>query len=101
MSRFVAWLEEGAEVPLSAATLRDRHLTMLDKLHASEGVTEVVFTLFERKRAPVSGIESRLDLQARWVVETRDGDLSYWALRHVAGRPDFHHPHAFAVRWER
>lgn len=35
------------------------------------------------------------------VVETRDGDLSYWALRHVAGRPDFHHPHAFALRWER
>jgi hypothetical protein len=34
------------------------------------------------------------------VVESRDGDLSYWALRHVAGRPDFHHPDAFALRWE-
>jgi hypothetical protein len=35
------------------------------------------------------------------VVETRDGDLSYWALHHVAGSPDFHHPDAFALRWER
>lgn len=78
MSRFVAWLEEGAEEALDAAKLRERHLTMLDKLHASEGVTEVVFTLFERKRAPVSGIESRLDLQARWVVETRDGRTTVW-----------------------
>ena len=34
------------------------------------------------------------------VVETRDGDLSYWALHHRAGRPDFHHPDAFALRWE-
>jgi len=78
MSRFVAWLEEGADVPLNAATLRERHLTMLDKLHAREGVTEVSFTLFERKRAPVSGIESRLDLQARWIVETRGGQTTVW-----------------------
>ena len=48
------------------------------RLHAVDGVTEVAFTLFERKRAPVSGIESRLDLQARWKVETRDGLTTLW-----------------------
>ena len=32
------------------------------------------------------------------VVETRDGSLSYWALRHPPGKPDFHHPDAFALR---
>lgn len=26
------------------------------------------------------------------VVETADGQLSYWALHHPAPRPDFHHP---------
>jgi hypothetical protein len=30
------------------------------------------------------------------VIETRDG-LSYWALRHPAARPDFHHPAGFAL----
>jgi GTP cyclohydrolase IB len=78
MSRFVAWLEQGAELPLDAAGLRERHLEMLERLHAAEGVTEVSFALFEKKRAPVSGIESRLDLQARWTVETRAGETTLW-----------------------
>jgi len=31
------------------------------------------------------------------VVEDRHGRLSYWALRHPPGRPDFHHPHGFSL----
>ena len=31
------------------------------------------------------------------VIEDNDGDLSYWALRHPPGKPDFHHPEAFAL----
>jgi hypothetical protein len=31
------------------------------------------------------------------VIEERDGALSYWALRHPAPRPDFHHPDGFAL----
>ena len=31
------------------------------------------------------------------VVEQTDGTLSYWALRHAPGKPDFHHPDAFAL----
>jgi hypothetical protein len=31
------------------------------------------------------------------VIEDSDGMLSYWALRHPAGRPDFHHRDAFAL----
>jgi len=38
----------------------------------------------------------RLGLSA--VVEDRDGVLSYWALRHPPGRPDFHHTDAFALQ---
>ncbi|MDP2795417.1 MAG: DOMON-like domain-containing protein [Sulfurisoma sp.] len=37
----------------------------------------------------------RLGLSA--VLETRDGRLGYWALNHAPGRPDFHHPSAFAL----
>jgi hypothetical protein len=31
------------------------------------------------------------------VIEERDGRLSYWALRHAPGKPDFHHRGAFAL----
>jgi hypothetical protein len=31
------------------------------------------------------------------VIEELDGALSYWALRHPASRPDFHHPDGFAL----
>ena len=37
----------------------------------------------------------RLALSA--VVEDARGSLSYWALRHPAGKPDFHHTDAFAL----
>jgi hypothetical protein len=37
----------------------------------------------------------RLGLTA--VVEARDGSLSYWALAHPPGRPDFHHADGFVL----
>jgi hypothetical protein len=37
----------------------------------------------------------RLALSA--VIEDESGVLSYWALRHPPGRPDFHHVDAFAL----
>ena len=41
------------------------------------------------------GRRLRLGLSA--VVEDADGVLSYWALRHPPGRPDFHHTDAFVL----
>jgi hypothetical protein len=40
----------------------------------------------------------RLGLSA--VIESNDGLLSYWALNHPAGKPDFHRAEAFALRLE-
>jgi len=40
----------------------------------------------------------RLGLSA--VIESQDGSLSYWALRHATGKPDFHHADTFALRLE-
>jgi hypothetical protein len=31
------------------------------------------------------------------VIEEENGRLSYWGLRHPPGKPDFHHPNAFAL----
>ena len=75
MSRFIAWLETLAlsgDV-LDAAALREKHAAMLDKLGADEGRIEAAFSFFIRKRAPVSGVQSLLDYQGRWMAETRAG----------------------------
>ena len=42
----------------------------------------------------------RLRLALSTVVEDREGGLSYWALRHAPGQPDFHHPDSFALALE-
>jgi hypothetical protein len=39
----------------------------------------------------------RLQLALSAVVEQENGTLSYWALRHVSGKPDFHDPHGFVL----
>jgi hypothetical protein len=42
--------------------------------------------------------KERLLLGLCAVVEEANGALSYWALRHAPGKPDFHHPDAFAMK---
>ncbi|GAC1451869.1 MAG: hypothetical protein PVS2B3_11030 [Steroidobacteraceae bacterium] len=39
----------------------------------------------------------RLRVALAAVVEEDDGRLSYWALQHPPGNPDFHHPDGFAL----
>jgi hypothetical protein len=38
-----------------------------------------------------------LKLALTAVVEDDSGRLSYWALRHAPGKPDFHHPNGFVL----
>jgi GTP cyclohydrolase I len=78
MSRFVAWLN-AIEAPMDASSLREGLTRMLDKLHAREGRIEARFPFFLRKRAPVSGVESLLEYQGRWIAEARAGMSSVWA----------------------
>lgn len=49
-------------------------------------------------RLDISGLDltgARIALTA--VIETVDGERSYWSLAHAPGRPDFHHPASFAA----
>ncbi len=73
MSRFVAWLD-GLVEPLDATVLRTQMNAMLDRLHAGSGRIEARFPFFLRKRAPVSGVESLLEYQGRWIVESQTGE---------------------------
>jgi len=78
MSRFVAWLD-ALDKPMDAAELRVQMAVMLDKLHADAGRIEARFPFFLRKRAPVSGVESLLEYQGRWIAEASAGEVSVWA----------------------
>jgi GTP cyclohydrolase I len=69
MSRFVEILEENRE-PLDLAAFRAMHQRMLTRLGAVTGRIDLHFPYFIRKAAPVSGVESLLDYDARWAIET-------------------------------
>jgi hypothetical protein len=51
-------------------------------------------------RLPTIQPRTRLQLALSAVVEEENGVLSYWALKHPPGKPDFHHPDAFALELE-
>ncbi len=40
---------------------------------------------------------ARLSIALSAVIEETDGAMSYWALAHAPGRPDFHHADCFAL----
>ena len=78
-----AALEDEALDPRIEARRSDRRLE-LDAMIALERLT-----------AGYARATLRLALSA--VIEDEAGGLSYWALRHPAGKPDFHHRDAFVV----
>lgn len=43
---------------------------------------------------------AQLVLALSAVIEDEEGALSYWALRHPEGKPDFHHPDSFVLNLE-
>jgi hypothetical protein len=66
-------------------------------VHSGEGQLELEATI-ALELLPASAGPLRLGLCA--VIEDRSGALSYWALRHAAGRPDFHHRQGFVAKLE-
>jgi len=48
-------------------------------------------------RLPTTEAHALLQLALSAVVEEEGGMLSYWALKHPPGKPDFHHPDAFTL----
>ena len=41
--------------------------------------------------------QGRMRVGLSAVIQEKDGGISYWALRHPPGKPDFHHRRAFAL----
>ncbi|HNC68765.1 MAG TPA: GTP cyclohydrolase, FolE2/MptA family, partial [Thauera aminoaromatica] len=72
MSRFVELLEAERDA-LDLDGLRGLFADMLVRLEAESGRIEARFPWFMKKAAPVSGVESLLDIDARVVVEKAEG----------------------------
>jgi hypothetical protein len=51
-------------------------------------------------RLPMIRSGASLQLALSGVIEGNDGVLSYWALKHPPGKPDFHHHDAFTLELE-
>jgi hypothetical protein len=49
---------------------------------------------------PLIQPRASLKLALSAVIEENSGMLSYWALKHPAGKPDFHHPDSFTLELE-
>jgi GTP cyclohydrolase I len=72
MSRFVELLEQPRGA-LNLAGLRQMFGEMLQRLEARDGRIEMRFPYFLRKAAPVSGVESLLDMDAAITISRRNG----------------------------
>jgi hypothetical protein len=80
-------------------TLVDEALAPAIELRTTEGRLELDAVIRLDRLSPAPPRASlRIGLSA--VIEANDGALSYWALRHPPGKPDFHHAEAFALRLE-
>jgi hypothetical protein len=68
------------------------HLTW----RTSANLFELVATLDLTGQADLT-VDRAVRLGLSAVVEETNGAKSYWALAHAPGKPDFHHPDAFAA----
>jgi GTP cyclohydrolase FolE2 len=82
MSRFVALIERQT-APLDPARLRSMVTQMLRELDARSGAIELRFPYFVTKRAPVSGVESRLDYDVVWRGAVAPGGMYSFCMRVV------------------
>jgi len=83
MSRFVEILEAERE-PLDLAGMQVMFVEMLERLDAREGRVNMEFPYFIRKAAPVSGVESLIDVDAVICIEKRPGEDTTVSLKIVA-----------------
>jgi hypothetical protein len=54
-------------------------------------------TMIRLDPLPQSSPTGALRIGLATVIEKKDGTISYWALRHAPGKPDFHHPDGFVL----
>ena len=78
-------------------SLVDEALNPQIAVESREGRLDL-YALVDLPRLSPAYARSRLRLGLAVIVEEEDnGGMSYWALKHAPGKPDFHHRDAFAL----
>jgi hypothetical protein len=86
---FSDWRQGMEPLEVDAPFLVDCRLDDPEHLFPGRYQLDVVLS---RASTPATG--GKISLAS--VIEEEDGTLSYWALTHPPGEPDFHHPDCFA-----
>ena len=78
-------------------SLVDEALNPQIAVESREGRLDL-YALVDLPRLSTAYARSRLRLGLAVIIEEEDnGGMSYWALKHAPGKPDFHHRDAFAL----
>jgi hypothetical protein len=81
------------------APLKDKRVAPGLTVRSSAG-SLALDVVIRADRLPIIAPRARLRIALSAVVEDDSGRLSYWALTHPPGKPDFHHSDAFALEIE-
>ncbi len=76
--------------------LHDETLNPQVAVESTKGRLDL-YALVDLARLSPDYLRGPLALGLAAIVEDDNGALSYWALRHAPGQPDFHHAEAFAL----
>lgn len=66
------------------------------QMRRTQGQLDLTATVYFAGLAPLRTV-AQLRVALAMVIEEDQGRLSYWALQHGPGNPDFHHPDSFAL----
>ena len=103
---FVAPRPQSGYLELNLAPSGDWALYSFECYRHGKASPEAVAPLIHVRRAPQKLVLTATlyldDALTRYlalaaVIEDENGRLSYWALRHPPGKPDFHHPESFVA----
>ena len=87
-------LRENAGATAESAPLANASLDPQVSVRRGAGQLELEALIRLDRLSPMYS-RAALTLAVSAVIEDEEGVLSYWALAHPPGKPDFHHPHAF------
>jgi hypothetical protein len=82
--------------PLDAENLHRMEQAGLDTLDRFETPFFTLTATLDMART-ILPVDEPWHLGLSAVIEERNGNKSYWALKHPPGAPDFHHPDCFAL----
>lgn len=91
------WIAHAFAAYRDGRTLRDEALNPQIAVQRGAGSLELSALIDLKRLGVFEKMPGNMRVGLSVVAEHEDGGLSYWALKHPPGKPDFHHRDAFAL----